>query len=59
MKTCCTQQKKILIGEKRDAFFHQRVFRSAPDRAVFSVAIIKLVDGGFLVCFDDVLMKDD
>jgi len=31
-----------LIGKKRDATFHLRVFRYAPDRAVFSAAVNKI-----------------
>jgi hypothetical protein len=36
--------KKVygLIGEKRDAASHLRVFRYAPDRAVFSAAVNKI-----------------
>jgi hypothetical protein len=30
-----------LMGEKRDAAFHLRVFRYAPDRTVFSAAVNK------------------
>jgi len=42
VNTCRTRQNdNSLSGEKRDATFHLRVFRYAPDRAVFSVATIK------------------
>jgi hypothetical protein len=34
-----------LIGEKRDAASHLRVFRYAPDRAVFSAAVNKCPNG--------------
>jgi hypothetical protein len=33
-----------LSGEKRDATFHLRVLRYAPDRAVFPVAVNKNVN---------------
>ena len=36
-----TKNRYGLMGEKRDATCHLRVFRYAPDRAVFSVATIK------------------
>jgi hypothetical protein len=40
---CRTRQKSNdLSGEKRDATFHLRVLRYAPDHTVFSVATIKM-----------------
>jgi hypothetical protein len=36
-----TKKEYSLMGEKRDAAFHLRVFRYAPDRAVFSAAVNK------------------
>jgi hypothetical protein len=36
-----TKKEYGLMGEKRDAAFHLRVFRYAPDRAVFSAAANK------------------
>jgi hypothetical protein len=41
VNTCRTRQKSNgLSGEKRDATFHLRALRYAPDHAVFSVATI-------------------
>jgi len=34
-----TKKGYDLIGEKRDAAFHLRIFHYAPDRAVFSAAV--------------------
>jgi len=36
-----TKKEYGLMGEKRDAAFHLRVLRYAPDRAVFSAAVNK------------------
>jgi hypothetical protein len=42
VNACRTRQKSNgLSGEKRDATFHLRVLRYAPDHAVFPVATIK------------------
>ena len=42
VNTCRTRQNdNSLSGEKRDATFHLRVLRYAPDHAVFPVATIK------------------
>jgi len=38
------------MGEKRDAAFHLRVFRYAPDRAVFSAAVNKIAFQVFEEC---------